>query len=112
MDQLQIERLHAAIVAQDEYPGEVCPTERNLARFVAGEMADDEARRAEDHLAECDPCRQAADRLRQAATWFAGNRAAVFAGLEEKAAVAGLEPWASCPSPQELEAYLLNTNVE
>ena len=50
MERSEIERLYERIVAQTEYPGGVCPTERNLVRLITQTLSTVERKRMEDHL--------------------------------------------------------------
>jgi len=106
MDPQRLKILYERVIAQDEYPGNVCPTEHKLAELVMGALSAVERRRMDEHLLECTGCREAADELRAAAQWFKENEAELFAGLAERAAAAGVEPWSSCLRRDLLQLFL------
>lgn len=108
MDRSQLEQLYARVVEQAEYPGHVCPTETKMVEFVSGALSEPERRRLKAHLPECAGCRHAVEKLRQARAWFTENASLVFSGLAEKAADAGVKPWAACPAADVLERYVMS----
>ena len=109
MDADRLAALHQRVIAQHEYPGHVCPTERKLVEFVRGKLPLAESTRMEEHLSHCAACRDDAARLQAAAEWFRTHRDEVFAGLEGKAADEGIEPWASCLPRDLLDRFVADT---
>jgi hypothetical protein len=105
MDASELERLYERLIAQEPYEGGTCPTERTVTRFLAGPMSEAERVKLEAHLEQCAGCRDLVASLRTSSAWFEANQRALFERFIEKAAAAGLPPWAACPSPDVLEAY-------
>lgn len=112
MNRSQLAQLYERVIAQDEYPGGVCPTELKMVEFVTRALPEPERQRLEAHLSECAGCQQAAEKLRTARRWFSENASLVFTGIPQKAADAGVEPWTSCPSDDILEMYALGALPE
>lgn len=108
MDKSDLETLFDRLVAQNEYPGDICPNEVKLSEFVVGTISDVERDRMEQHLSGCSECAQDAQRLQTARRWFRDHQDDIFADVAAKASLAGIEPWASSPSADELRVYFLN----
>lgn len=105
MDTRQLKTLYDRLLDQQDYPGDVCPTDRNLVRLTEGSCSQAERQRMEAHFAECHECLELASKLQAADQWFGENQPQVFAGIEHKAVLAQVEPWASCPAPEILHRY-------
>lgn len=99
------EHLYKKLIKQTTYPGDVCPTEDNLVRWVQKALTPSECDKMEQHMQGCRQCAEAASKLTSARSWFQEHESFVFAGIIEKAAREGIQPWASCPSSQILELY-------
>jgi hypothetical protein len=107
MEKSQLEHLYRRVIDQEEYPGEVCPNERNLVRYSMESLSSLERERILYHFSLCRECREVISKLTSARDWFRTNKAIILRGVAEKAIQAGLEPWASCPSQQILENYAI-----
>ena len=105
MKQFELECLHKLIITQEEYPGNVCPTESNLVRFITGSLSETEREKMRDHFLRCHCCTKAASKLESAHSWFQENESLILGGFAEKATRTGLQAWASCRSPHILEEY-------
>jgi hypothetical protein len=106
MDNSQVKLLYERLIAQHEYPGRVCPTEQRLVDFVMGSLSTMEQGRLKDHLTDCSDCQSIVDKVLEGLRWFDENKTQIFEGLVEKASITGTNPWASCPSKDELEQYI------
>jgi hypothetical protein len=108
IDKARLELLYEHVIAQKEYPSNVCPTEQKLVDFIMGSLSTIEYKRLKKHLADCSDCLKLADKLQKNSQWFADNKTHMFAGLLDKAAKVGVEPWASCLSLDVLHGYIMN----
>jgi hypothetical protein len=106
MSRQELERLYQRLVLQDVYPGDVCPTDEKLAASTAGSLSPQESARLNEHVQMCSDCRNMADQLGDAATWFSQNKAEIFAGLLDRAKARAVGPWRSCLSDDVLERYI------
>ena len=109
MDQQQLELLYQKLVVQAPYPGDVCPTEQNLAEAAAGSLPQQEQARIEAHLLTCPDCQRVREQLDAASAWFRENEAQIHMGLLDKAISDTVRPWDSCLSEDVLEQYLRQT---
>jgi hypothetical protein len=105
MDRKQLETLHERIIAQDEYPGDVCPTEEKLVDYVMELMPPTERNKLEKHLEECSECRILGNKLHESSLWFSQNISCIMTGLVDKAIHSKTDPWACCYSYDVLQGY-------
>ncbi len=105
MDRKQLEALHERIIVQDEYPGDVCPTEEKLVDYIMELMPAAERNKLENHLEECSECRMLSSKLYEGLQWFSQNKTSVMAGLIDKAMDSKTEPWACCYTYDVLQGY-------
>ena len=105
MDRKQLESLHERLIVQDEYPGDLCPTEEKLVDYVMELISATERNKLEKHLEECSECRILSEKLHESSQWFSQSKSCVMAGLIDKAMDSKTEPWASCYSLDVLQGY-------
>jgi hypothetical protein len=96
MDPQRLDRLFRRLIIQQEYPGGTCPTEQKQVELIRGELSEQERQRMDEHLKLCAGCREDTRRLGKAALWFREHGSQIYAGVRDKGAAAGVEPWADC----------------
>ena len=101
-----LRRLYERLIRQQPYAGQVCPAEHVLVAYDAGILPQDQHQRVGEHLAACSLCRKDVTELTRAGEWFRANESQILAGLAHKGTLAGVQPWATCPSVQLLYGYL------
>lgn len=105
-----LEQLYERLIRQRTYKGDTCPAEHVLVAHQAGLLPDPQRRLLENHFQECPSCKEDFIALERASQWFSANESQILAGLIDKATVAGLKPWATCP-PAHLLQLCLDGNI-
>jgi len=105
MDRKQLEALHERLIVQDEYPGDLCPTEEKLVDYVMELISATERNKLEKHLDDCSECQRLSDKLYENSQWFRENKSYILAGIVDKAMDSKIEPWAFCFSQDVLQGY-------
>lgn len=100
-----LKRLYDRVIRQEVYEGDVCPAEHVLADYATGGLIDRQRALLEVHLQSCPACREDLAALEKGLAWFESHREHVLAGIAERGAQMGTEPWVFCPATGVLLRY-------